>query len=66
MGKTRADKMCNEVVEFIIKMMAIEISNLAVRTLCYSGLYLVNNIINELKDYILETRDSLFLVTNDH
>lgn len=41
--------------------MAIEISNLAVRTLCYSGLYLVNNIINELKDYIVETKDTLFL-----
>jgi glucokinase len=41
----------------MIKMFAIEVSNIAVRNLSFSGVFIVGNIISSLKDYLLQNKD---------
>jgi glucokinase len=41
----------------MIKMFAVEISNVAVRNLSFSGVFIVGNIITSLKEYLLENKD---------
>eukprot|EP00827_Trimyema_finlayi_P001634 TRINITY_DN1675_c0_g1_i2.p2 TRINITY_DN1675_c0_g1~~TRINITY_DN1675_c0_g1_i2.p2 ORF type:complete len:147 (+),score=53.71 TRINITY_DN1675_c0_g1_i2:63-503(+) len=46
-------RICREVLDRLIEMIATELSNIGVITLCYSGLYLVGSLINSIKDYMM-------------
>lgn len=54
--------MCRKLIDMMIQMLGTETSNVSVRTLCYSGIYIVGNIVQALLDYLIKTKNELFMV----
>eukprot|EP00828_Plagiopyla_frontata_P022559 TRINITY_DN2915_c0_g1_i1.p1 TRINITY_DN2915_c0_g1~~TRINITY_DN2915_c0_g1_i1.p1 ORF type:complete len:354 (+),score=64.11 TRINITY_DN2915_c0_g1_i1:239-1300(+) len=60
-GLQGKSKVCQKLIDMMIQMLATETSNVSVRTLCYSGIYIVGNIVQALLEYIVKNKDELFM-----
>jgi len=59
-GLDKSDAVCREVLNFFIILYAKEISNFALNTLPYGGIYLVGNLTNCVGEYMMKDPDSPF------
>jgi glucokinase len=59
-GLSRADPMCFETLNFFITLYAKEISNFALNSLPYGGIYLVGGLTNCVAEYMMKDPDSPF------
>jgi glucokinase len=53
MNKTDPDPLCLKVVEKFTELLAVEIGDLALKTLPYGGIYLVGGVTEGIKDHLL-------------
>lgn len=59
-GLAKSDPICQEVLNFFITLYAKEISNFALNTLPYGGIYLVGGLTNCVAEYMLKDSESPF------
>ena len=46
------DELCLKVVDKFVELLAVESSNLALKTLCYGGLYLIGGVTSGISKYL--------------
>jgi len=59
-GLAKSDPICQEVLNFFITLYAKEISNFALNTLPYGGIYLVGGLTNCVAEYLMKDPESPF------
>lgn len=58
---THKDHLCNLVVKKFSEILAVEVGNMALKTLPFGGIYLVGGVVNGIADYL--EKDQFFLET---
>ena len=65
-GLSKEDPIAETVVEMFSKIYGTEVGNLAIRMLCYGGVYLTGTLTNMMKEYLCKTDEFFVIIRNNN